>query len=188
MQLTRNSQRQAALAATLVNLALDGQSGGRAYAGLTADALKQAFAEQLNPSMSKRVLPLVDGGARLRSVATDLGPVFEAATDETAAATLNHLMKRYAPRPYLVADVDQPHHLHFHGDGETIIEALAAEFVVSLALLMDRFGSRRFGRCHANGCDRAYIDVTRNGSKLYCSDACTARMKMVEYRARLRKG
>nr|WP_246810580.1 CGNR zinc finger domain-containing protein [Ensifer sp. ENS09] len=53
---------------------------------------------------------------------------------------------------------------------------------------MDRFGSRRFGRCHANGCDRAYIDVTRNGSKLYCSDACMARMKMVEYRARLRKG
>ncbi|TAA52114.1 MULTISPECIES: CGNR zinc finger domain-containing protein [unclassified Shinella] len=42
--------------------------------------------------------------------------------------------------------------------------------------------------CHARGCDRAYIDVARNRSKIYCFETWTARMKMAEYHARLCKG
>ncbi len=184
MQLTSNSQRQAGLAALLVNLALEGRAGGRSYPGLRERALNQAFAEQLHAPMRQRLLSVDDAGARLYSVAVALRPVFEAPDETTAAKTLNDLMLRYGARPYLVEDVGQPFHLHFHGDGETDVEALAGEFAVSLALLMDTFGTRRFGICHAKECDRAYVDVTRNGSKLYCSEACAARMKMAEYRAR----
>ncbi|WP_327511785.1 CGNR zinc finger domain-containing protein [Ensifer sp.] len=170
-----------------MNLAIDGRAGGRPHQGLRNDALKDAFASRLGAMMRERILSVKDGGARLYRVAAELRTVFEAEDETSAAATLNRLMRRYRASPYLIEDVGQPHHLHFHGDGETDVEALAAEFAVSLALLMDTFGSRRFGICHARDCDRSYVDVTRNGSKLYCSDACAARMKMADYRARARK-
>ncbi|EKF20100.1 CGNR zinc finger domain-containing protein [Nitratireductor pacificus] len=174
------------MAAVLVNLAMEGSAGGRPYAGLRDDALAEAFCVDLSDGMRRRLLSVKDAGARLFAVAGALRPVFEADDDGAAAAILNRLMCDYAARPCLFVDSGQPYHLHFLGDGETDVEALAAELAVSLALLMDAFARRRFGVCHARTCDRVYVDVTRNGSRLYCSDACSARMKMAEYRARSR--
>ncbi|WTD39936.1 CGNR zinc finger domain-containing protein (plasmid) [Streptomyces sp. NBC_01643] len=45
-------------------------------------------------------------------------------------------------------------------------------------------GSDRFGACQAHACNRVYIDLTRNGSRRFCSSACTARAKTAAYRAR----
>ena len=42
----------------------------------------------------------------------------------------------------------------------------------------------RFGRCQAHHCDAVYLDTTRNGSRRYCSSACTARAKTAAYRGR----
>ncbi|WP_405008879.1 CGNR zinc finger domain-containing protein [Kitasatospora purpeofusca] len=46
-----------------------------------------------------------------------------------------------------------------------------------------RFASR-LGVCSAPACDRAYVDVSRNGIRRYCSTACRNRVKSAAHRAR----
>lgn len=68
----------------------------------------------------------------------------------------------------------------------TYVEALGGEFATALALIVDGYGPDRFGQCEAHGCDAVYIDLTKNGSRRYCSPACTARAKTAAYRRRRR--
>jgi len=42
----------------------------------------------------------------------------------------------------------------------------------------------RIGTCSAAACDRAYVDVSRNGTKRFCSTACQNRAKTAAFRAR----
>ncbi len=100
------------------------------------------------------------------------------------AALINAMIREYRAQPYLTEDVGQPFHVHFHGSGETEVEALGGEFATALALIVDGYGSRRFGQCQARRCEAVYIDLTRNGSRRHCSAACTARAKTAAYRSR----
>lgn len=75
----------------------------------------------------------------------------------------------------------------FHGSRGTIVDALGGEFAAMLALVVDGYGANRFGGCHAGECDAVYIDLTRNGSRRYCTPACTARAKTAAYRDRKRQ-
>lgn len=186
MQLASNAQRAAGLTAVLVNLVHDGYAGSRPFVGLSGHSLADAFGHELSSATRERIAGVPDAGSRLASVARCLRPVFEATDDASAAQTLNQLIRAYGARPYLVEDVGQPFHLHFHGDAETAVESLAGELACSLAVLMDTFGRRRFGICQAAVCDRVYVDLTRNGSRLYCSETCAAREKMADYRRRRR--
>ncbi|MED7929226.1 CGNR zinc finger domain-containing protein [Nonomuraea sp. LP-02] len=61
---------------------------------------------------------------------------------------------------------------------------LGGEFATALALIVDGYGPDRFGQGEAHRCDAVYIDLTRNGSRRYCSSACTARAKTAAYRSR----
>ena len=178
-------RRQATLAAELVNLALPGSAGGRAYPAPADETVAEGFLALLLPAAQERLEAVADGASRLVRLAAALRPAFESSSDADAAETLNALMRRYRARPYLIEDVGQPFHLHFHGDSETAVESLGGEFATALALLMDSFGTRRFGVCQASICDRVYVDLTRNGSRRYCSDACAARAKTAAYRRRL---
>ena len=184
INLDRNMKRHAALAADLVNLTLPGHAGGRDYRAPDAEAAAARFLALLRPA-ARQTLETVDGSAgRLVRLARALRPVFESVGDAAAAGRLNALMRRYHARPYLTDDIGQPFHLHFFGDAETAVESLGGEFATALALLMDSYGTRRFGVCQASACDRVYVDLTRNGSRRYCSDACAARAKTAAYRRR----
>ncbi|WP_328959494.1 CGNR zinc finger domain-containing protein [Kitasatospora purpeofusca] len=45
-------------------------------------------------------------------------------------------------------------------------------------------GASRLGVCSAPTCDRAHVDVARNGTRGYCSTACQNRVKSAAHRAR----
>jgi predicted RNA-binding Zn ribbon-like protein len=184
MLLASNMARQAGLAAMLVNIALPGHAGGRPYEGLDDVELARSFLALLLPRARRGVAAVPDCGRRLRSIAEALRPAFEASGMRETAKHLNALMRRFRAQPYLTEDVGQPFHLHFHGDAETAIESLGGEFATALALLIDNYGCKRFGPCEAQACDRVYVDLTRNGSRRFCSDPCAARAKMAAYRAR----
>ncbi|MEW1843965.1 CGNR zinc finger domain-containing protein [Nonomuraea angiospora] len=113
------------------------------------------------------------GSADRRAMASAAGR----AADQ--AARINAMIRRYGAQPYLVDDVGQPFHLHFHGSGGTQVEALGGEFATAPALVVDGYGHDRFGECEA-----VYIDLTRNASRRHCSTACTARAKTAAYRSR----
>jgi predicted RNA-binding Zn ribbon-like protein len=44
----------------------------------------------------------------------------------------------------------------------------------------------RLGVCTAPHCDRVYVDVSRNGTRRFCSTACQGRVKTAAFRARTR--
>jgi predicted RNA-binding Zn ribbon-like protein len=185
MLLDRNVRRAAELAASLVNLATPGMSGGRAFAPLMDGKLTATFAAELGAHWSGEITATADAALRLVHLATGLRRAFDAEGVADACGVLNELIDRYRPRPYLTDDVDQPFHLHFHGQQtDSPVEALAGELTVALALIVDRYGAKRFGACQARDCNRVWVDLTRNGSRRYCSDACAARAKVAAYRSR----
>jgi hypothetical protein len=178
-------QRQVELAVALVNLARPGDARGRAHQPADAGELGPQFAGLLTDHWAGRLKCVQDAGARLVALAAALHPLFGAVGAAQTVALLNELLRRFRAQPYLTDDSDQPYHLHFHGDDhQTAVEALAGELVLALALVVDAYGTDRFGVCGARACDRVYVDLTRNGSRRYCSDACGARSKMAAHRAR----
>ncbi|MFI6909945.1 CGNR zinc finger domain-containing protein [Nonomuraea sp. NPDC050394] len=176
--------RQAPLLTELVNLATARRRGGASVLPPVGEALAAAFAAGLGDRTAAAVLAVPDAGARLAELATELRQALLAASPADQAARVNAMIARYGAQPYLVEDVGQPFHLHFHGSGGTPVEALGGEFAMVLALVVDGYGPDRFGECAAHQCEAVYIDLTRNGSRRYCGAACTARAKTAAYRGR----
>ncbi|GAA3235697.1 CGNR zinc finger domain-containing protein [Nonomuraea helvata] len=176
--------RQAPLIAELVNLATTRWRGGASIQPLTDEELATAFAAQLGDRTSAALCAAPDAGRRLAELAGELRQALLAERPADQAAHINALIRRYGAQPYLVEDVGQPFHLHFHGSGGTQVDALGGEFATALALIVDGYGPDRFGTCEAHHCEAVYIDLTRNGSRRYCSAACTARAKTAAYRSR----
>jgi CGNR zinc finger/Putative stress-induced transcription regulator len=184
VQLERNVRPVAELAARLVNIAIAGASGGKPYEPPSSADQIADFCSRLAPATATEIHRLDDAGERLARMAEAFQPVFTATTMAEVADAVNRLLRKYRSQPYLVDDVGQPFHLHFHGAADTPIESLGGEIAAALALVVDAYGTKRFGQCQASGCDRAYVDLTRNGARRYCSDACNSRMRMAAYRQR----
>ncbi|MDR8407905.1 CGNR zinc finger domain-containing protein [Nonomuraea sp. 3-1Str] len=176
--------RQAPLIAELVNLATARRRGGASVQPPAGEDLATTFAAQLGERTGMALRAMPDAGRHLAELAIELRQVLLAERPADQAARINAMIRRYGAQPYLVEDVGQPFHLHFHGSGGTEVEALGGEFATALALIVDGYGSDRFGQCAAHQCDAVYIDLTRNASRRYCSAACTARAKTAAYRSR----
>ncbi|MEU8251947.1 CGNR zinc finger domain-containing protein [Nonomuraea sp. NPDC048916] len=175
---------QAPLIAELVNLVTPQWRGGGRARRPEGEDLLRAFAALTGERTAAGLLAVPDAGVRLADLARELGQALLAAEPADQAARINAMIRRYGAQPYLVEDVGQPFHLHFHGSGETAVEALGGEFATALALIVDGYGPDRFGQCAAHQCEAVYIDLTRNSSRRYCSAACTARAKTAAYRSR----
>ncbi|MFI6299370.1 CGNR zinc finger domain-containing protein [Nonomuraea sp. NPDC050790] len=184
MEIACNVTRQAPLIAELVNLATARWRGGSSVRPLPGEELATAFAAQLGDRMGTGVRTTPDAGERLAALAAQLRGALLAGSPADQAARINAMIVRYGAQPYLVEDVNQPFHVHFHGSGETAVEALGGEFATALALIVDGYGPGRFGQCAAHQCEAVYIDLTKNGSRRYCGAACTARAKTAAYRSR----
>ncbi|MEU7859352.1 CGNR zinc finger domain-containing protein [Nonomuraea sp. NPDC049141] len=176
--------RQAPLIAELVNLATTRSRGGGSVKPLSGEDLATAFAAQFGDRTSAALCAVPDAGERLAELAIELRHALLAERPADQAARINAMIRKYGAQPYLVEDVGQPFHLHFHGSFGTQVEALGGEFATALALIVDGYGPDRFGICEAHQCEAVYIDLTRNGSRRYCSTACTARAKTAAYRSR----
>ncbi|HEX6335976.1 MAG TPA: CGNR zinc finger domain-containing protein [Jiangellaceae bacterium] len=180
--------RAAELAGELVNLAAGGAARGHDYEPPRGEALAEQFSRILTAHWAGEVLGTHDAPNRIEQMAQEFRTVFQANGDAGTADALNRLLRRYGTRPYLAVAPDQQAHVHFHGDAETPVESLGGEFAAGLALVVDAYGHSRLGVCTAHHCDRVYVDLTRNGSRRYCSNACGARAKMAAYRSRLSAG
>ncbi|GAA3794485.1 hypothetical protein GCM10022226_12320 [Sphaerisporangium flaviroseum] len=178
--------RHAPLIAELVNLATARWRGGASVHPLAGEELAATFAAQLGDRTGAALRAVPDAGRRLAELASELRQALLAEHAADQAVRINALIRRYGAQPYLVEDVGQPFHLHFHGSGGTQVEALGGEFATALALIVDGYGPDRFGQCAAQQCEAVFIDVTRNASRRYCSAPCTARAKTAAYRSRHR--
>ena len=164
-------------AAALVNALATTQAGGRAV-GAPVDREEALGAP-------------VDRAAAygLRELAAQLRDVFVAldeGREDDAAEAINALLARSDARPHLHRDPPERLRLHFHGPDAGLVAGWTAGCAMGLAYVLTSDNAARLGTCAAPGCERVFLDLSRNGSRRFCTTACQNRVKAAAYRARHR--
>jgi predicted RNA-binding Zn ribbon-like protein len=186
VDIDRYAREAVATAAALVNAVTSGQGDPA-----PRQALPAAERRRLADAVLTRA-PLADGDEEaVTTLALRLRSVFESAADgdlDGAAAAVNALLDDHRAGPRLVSHDGQPWHLHFHRDDGGAVGAWGASFATGLAMVIGVGDACRLGRCAADGCDGVFLDLSRNGTRRFCSDACMNRTKVAAFRARAKAG
>jgi predicted RNA-binding Zn ribbon-like protein len=189
-QVDYNSHTDAVLAVTvaLVNALTPGCAHGRPYQPPSGAQRAEAARYALNADGVARPRPVSAAEAdELAGVAAELRHVFEAVATgdvDRAAAGVNGLLARTGAHPYLDKHDDEPWHLHFHGTDKGLATGWAAGCAAGLAVVLGGPEWGRLGVCTAPRCDRVYVDISRNGTRRFCSTTCQNRVKAASFRER----
>jgi predicted RNA-binding Zn ribbon-like protein len=174
------------VAAELVNLLTPGEDRGRGYLPPEGDERTAAVGAVLRGAGGREAT--WEEAAGLCFVAAELRGVFEAVAAgamDDAARRVNALLLRTGARPALERHDGEAWHLHFHAASDTMADGWAAGCATGLAVVLGGDYADRLGVCTAPRCDRVYVDVSRNGTRRYCSVSCQNRVKTAAFRARL---
>jgi predicted RNA-binding Zn ribbon-like protein len=113
-----------------------------------------------------------------------LRTVFEATSVESRTARTNALLDDGVRRVQLAIHDDLPPHLHFaHADIDPAQRVMALT-AGGLATFLAEAGGGRIGVCARPGCERAYVDTSKNGRRAYCSATCGNTHAVQRYRER----
>jgi len=173
-------------AIALINNVTAGQRHGREMPAPVGADLVAAVYEALPPTDSPpRPGPgdaeaLVEWAVRLREVVE----LVDGGNLDDACGRLNQIMADGRAVPHLSRHDGEPWHLHFHGPEADWATSWAAPMATALAIVLGNLAVDRLGVCRAPACDRVYIDVSRNGTRQFCSTACQNRVKAAAFRAR----
>jgi predicted RNA-binding Zn ribbon-like protein len=174
-------------AVNLVNAVTPGEAHGRDFEQPTGEDLRVAIGEALRAGKPQAPGVTEQDAADLAAVAGWLRVVFDAVHTgdlDAAALTLNALLAETGAHPQLDRHDGEPWHLHFHGRTDTLAQGWAAGCVTGLAIFLGTEMHDRLGVCTAPRCDRVYVDVSRNGTRRFCSTSCQNRVKAAAFRAR----
>jgi predicted RNA-binding Zn ribbon-like protein len=177
------------VAVELVNALTPGMRRGRPYTPPSQADRCAAVTKALWAGNSRTRDVTVREAAAFADVAADLRVVFDAvAADDvdTAARQVNGMLRTTGARPQLDSHDGEPWHLHFHGPDDTLVNGWSAGCATGLAVVLGSDLKGRLGVCTAPACDRVYVDVSRNGTRRFCSTACQNRVKTAAYRERAR--
>lgn len=186
-----NSHTDAVVSVTvaLVNAATPGMCRGRPYPAPSDARLTEALNEALAHGGRRTArLSRAQTRALAREVAR-LRTVFEQVENrdlDAAARTVNALLAELRPTPYLERHDGEPWHVHYHSPTHEPAASWAASCSLALAIVLGGEYATRLGVCAAPRCDRVYVDVSRNGTRRFCSTACQNRVKAAAHRARTR--
>jgi predicted RNA-binding Zn ribbon-like protein len=175
------------VAVQLANTLAPGEARGRPYSPPPDSALPAAVTAALRAGVPKVREVTPDEAAEFRAVAGELRAVFDAVAAgkmDEAARRVNVLLERNGARPHLDRHDGQPWHLHFHGADDSPVTGWAAGCATGLAVVLGSELHGRLGVCTAARCDRVYVDISRNGTRRFCSTACQNRVKAAAFRAR----
>lgn len=178
------------VAVELVNALTPGEVHGRAYlppdgeqlAALATSALRAGRPDTREVSAAEAT-ELADFAWVLRLVFDDVA----AGRLDQAAGQVNGLLAQTGARPMLDRHDDEPWHLHFHGSADSLVIGWEAGCATGLAVVLGSDLHGRLGICTADRCDRVYVDISRNGTRRFCSTACQNRIKAAAFRARGRE-
>jgi predicted RNA-binding Zn ribbon-like protein len=166
------------LATDLVNTARDGEDFLPDVAGL------EAFLDEhhATPRQAPADLPAI------KALRPRLRAVWEAATPEDLAATVNRLLRH--ARPWIVDHGGGwGWHLHVTEPAAPLAHRIGAQSGFAFADLIRLRETERLRVCDAAGCEAVLIDLSRNRSRRYCDTGnCGNRQHVAAYRARLRTG
>ena len=175
------------VAVELVNRLTAGESRGRRYLPPADGELQRAVTETLRTGNPEVRAVSEQEAAEFRAVAAALRRVFTAVAagdTDTAARLVNVMLADTGARPHLDSHDGEPWHLHFHGADDSPVMGWAAGCATGLAVVLGSDLHGRLGVCAAPRCDRVYVDISRNGTRRFCSTSCQSRVKAAAFRAR----
>ncbi|HEX6520627.1 MAG TPA: CGNR zinc finger domain-containing protein [Streptosporangiaceae bacterium] len=170
----------------LVNLLTPGFSRGREYQPPEDSARTEAVTALLRAGGGRRGVSWEEA-ASFCFVAAELREVFAAVAAgsvDSAAELVNAMLVRTGARPALERHDGEPWHLHFHAADNSMVSGWAAGCATGLAVVLGGELYDRLGVCTAPRCDRVYVDISRNGTRRFCSTSCQNRVKTAAFRAR----
>lgn len=173
-------------AVTLINDVTPGERHGRPFLAPVGDALVAAVRNAV-PRARTADLPTPSDAVELAEWAARLRHVIKLVHTgdlDAACVELNRIMREADAVPTLSRHDGEPWHLHFHSADAEWAASWAAPMATGLAVVLGNATVERLGLCNAPACDRVYIDVSRNGTRRFCSTACQNRVKAAAFRAR----
>ena len=103
---------------------------------------------------------------------------------DVAAAEVNEWLRAAQALPTLVRHDEFDWHLHATAPEAPLAERIRVEVALALVDVIRSNENGRLRACGAPDCEGILLDVSRNGSKRYCSIRCGNRMNMVAFRER----
>ncbi|MEE1736810.1 CGNR zinc finger domain-containing protein [Streptomyces sp. BE147] len=124
----------------------------------------------------------------VRDVRSSFAEIFAAPDARTAADLVNRLVAAAGTTPQLTDHDGYDWHVHYFAPDAALCDHLAADCGMALAFIVVAGEQERLRRCEAPDCRRAFVDLSRNRSRRYCSSrTCGNRLHVAAYRARRRK-
>ncbi|MGH9210192.1 MAG: CGNR zinc finger domain-containing protein [Acidimicrobiales bacterium] len=102
---------------------------------------------------------------------------------DAAAARLNDMLAAHPAHPHLAKE-DGRWRVHHHSSDAALVPMTTSICAEGLARFIGAGHAARVGVCNAASCDRVYVDLSKNGSRLFCSTACQNRVKAAAFRQR----
>lgn len=99
-------------------------------------------------------------------------------------AEINAMLADARALPHLARHDGSDWHLHATSPGAPLAERMRVEVALALADVVRMAETGRMRTCAAEDCGGLLVDLSRNGSKLFCSVRCGNRMNMVAFRER----
>jgi predicted RNA-binding Zn ribbon-like protein len=122
---------------------------------------------------------LIDLARRLHGVFGRL----DAGDVDGAADVLNRMLADSPSHPQLAKD-DGRWRLHHHPVDASLVPMWTAICAEALARMVGAGHAGRFGVCDAPRCGRVFVDLSKNGSRAFCSTSCQNRVKAAAFRRR----
>ena len=100
------------------------------------------------------------------------------------ARAINIILREVSALPQLTRHDEFDWHIHATPLDSPLAERIRAEVALALVDIIRAGATDRLRVCEAPDCDGVLIDLSRNGSKRFCSVRCGNRMNMIAYRER----
>lgn len=103
---------------------------------------------------------------------------------DDAADEVNLMLQDARALPHLMRHDGFDWHLHATDLAAPLAERIRVEFSLALVDVIRTDEMGRLRSCAAEDCDGVLLDLSRNGSKRFCSIRCGNRMNMIAFRQR----
>jgi len=100
------------------------------------------------------------------------------------AAEVNRMLADSVSSPRLVRHDALDWHLHATSDDAPLADRIRVESALALVDVIRTDETGRLRACAAEDCDGVFVDLSRNGSKRFCSVRCGNRVNMIAFRER----
>lgn len=105
-------------------------------------------------------------------------------TRDQAVTEINAMLRESAALPQLRRHDGFDWHLHATEFDAPLVDRIQTEIAMALVDVVRSDAWDRLRLCAADDCDGLLVDLSRNGSKRYCSVRCSNRVNTIAFRAR----